>query len=109
MSVENQETSDKNSFSLFNVASELSVGHECRLLSTRSEAWRLAKHQDRCGMCPFVFSPDFCFDSYVEWAMDVPMLWMYRDGRFINPGGRQTFRDFMEGRLDVMPGAIREL
>lgn len=33
---------------------------------------------DRCGTLPFVFDDDFGFDRYVEYALDVPMYFVYR-------------------------------
>ena len=33
---------------------------------------------DRCGTLPFVFDDDFGFNRYVEYALDVPMYFVYR-------------------------------
>ena len=32
----------------------------------------------RCGVLPFVFDEDFGFARYVEYALDVPMYFVYR-------------------------------
>lgn len=51
----------------------------------------------RTGNLPFVFEPDMSFEKYVDYAMDVPMYFVYRDGKYINALG-QSWRDFMEVR-----------
>ncbi|HUN50756.1 MAG TPA: glutamate-cysteine ligase family protein, partial [Candidatus Sulfotelmatobacter sp.] len=71
-------------------------------LSYRSQIWT-DTDPDRSGMIPFVFAPDFGFERYVDWALDVPMYFVYRQGRYIDASG-QSFRDFMAGRLPALPG-----
>jgi glutamate--cysteine ligase len=71
--------------------------------SMRSEVWR-DTDPNRTGMLPFVFEPGMGFDAYVEYALDVPMYFVYRDGRYIDVAGA-SFRDFLEGRLAELPGA----
>ncbi|ATG48074.1 glutamate--cysteine ligase [Celeribacter ethanolicus] len=70
--------------------------------SWRSRIWR---HLDasRTGMLPFVFEDGMGFERYVEYALDVPMYFVYRDGKYINALG-QSFRDFLKGELPAMPG-----
>jgi glutamate--cysteine ligase len=56
---------------------------------------------DRTGMLPFVFEPEFGYRDYVEWALDVPLLFFVRDGRY-EAGDGTTFRSFMtQGRANV--------
>ena len=71
-------------------------------LSLRSEVWR---HTDRArtGMLPFVFEPGMSFERYADYALSVPMYFIYRDGRYIDVAGA-SFKDFMEGRLPALPG-----
>ena len=78
----------------------------------------------RTGDLPFVFEPGFGFEQcvhfrlnvrrnrlttcallrrYVDYVLDVPMYFVYRDGNYIDASG-QSFRDFMEGRLPAYPG-----
>ncbi|MBE7635603.1 glutamate--cysteine ligase [Sneathiella sp. P13V-1] len=71
-------------------------------LSHRSYIWT-DTDPDRTGMLPFVFEDGFSFEQYVDYALDVPMYFVYRDGRYIDASG-QSFRDFMEGRLPALPG-----
>jgi glutamate--cysteine ligase len=70
--------------------------------SLRSEIWRHTDPQ-RSGMLPFVFEPGMSFDRYVEYALDVPMYFVFRDGRYIDVAGA-SFRDFMAGTLPQLPG-----
>ncbi len=76
-------------------------------LSYRSAIW-LDTDADRTGMLPFVFEDGFGFERYVDYALDVPMYFVYRDGRYIDATG-QSFRDFMEGRLPALPGELPTL
>jgi glutamate--cysteine ligase len=71
-------------------------------LSWRSRIWR-DLDAARTGMLPFVFEDGFGFERYVDYALDVPMYFVYRQGRYIDALG-QSFRDFMEGRLPALPG-----
>lgn len=70
--------------------------------SWRSKIWR---HLDdsRTGMLPFVFDEGFGFEAYVQYALDVPMYFVYRDGEYINALG-MSFRDFLQGKLPALPG-----
>jgi glutamate--cysteine ligase len=72
--------------------------------SYRSHVWTDVD-PDRCGMLPFVFEQGFGFERYVDWMLDVPMYFVYRDGRYVDCAG-QSFRDFMAGRLPALPGAM---
>jgi glutamate--cysteine ligase len=70
--------------------------------SLRSEVWR-DTDPNRTGMLPFVFEAGMGFEAYAEYALDVPMYFVYRDGRYIDVAGA-SFRDFLGGRLDRLPG-----
>lgn len=67
------------------------------LLSWRSDIWRDTDNQ-RAGILPFVFAKDFGFADYVEWALDVPMYFILRDGSY-HDCTHVTFRQFMNGAL----------
>jgi glutamate--cysteine ligase len=75
--------------------------------SWRSRVWR---HLDdaRTGMIPFVFEDDFGFERWVEYALDVPMYFVYRDGEYVDALG-QSFRDFLKGELPALPGEMPTL
>ncbi len=71
-------------------------------LSYRSEVWRDTDNQ-RAGMLPFAFEQGFGFEQYVDYALDVPMYFVMRDGKYINTSG-ESFRAFLDGRLPQLPG-----
>ncbi len=71
-------------------------------LSYRSHIWT-DTDPDRCGMLPFVFEPGMGFERYADYLLDMPMYFVYRDGRYLDASG-QSFRDFMAGRLPALPG-----
>ena len=70
--------------------------------SWRSRVWR-DLDADRTGMLPFVFEDGFGFERWVEYALDVPMYFVYRDGKYIDALG-MSFRDFLKGELPALPG-----
>ena len=73
-------------------------------LSYRSQIWTDVD-PDRCGTLPFVFEDGFGFERWVDYILDVPMYFVYRDGTYINAAGH-SFRDFMAGKLEVLPGEL---
>ena len=79
------------------------TGHK----SWRSRIWRSLDPQ-RTGLLPFVFNEGFGFEAWAEYALDVPMYFVYRDGNYINALG-QSFRDFMKGELPALPGELPTL
>src|SRR5947209_9681551 len=70
--------------------------------SFRSHIWE-DTDPDRTGMLPFVFDEGFGFERYCDYALDVPMYFVFRDGHYIDAAG-QSFRDFIDGRLPALPG-----
>ncbi|MGD0639816.1 MAG: glutamate--cysteine ligase [Roseiarcus sp.] len=72
------------------------------LLSARSEIWR---HTDgaRTGMLPFAFESGMGFERYVDYALDVPLYFVKRDGVYHEVAGA-SFRDLLAGRLKALPG-----
>ncbi|MEL6167087.1 MAG: glutamate--cysteine ligase [Pseudomonadota bacterium] len=75
--------------------------------SWRSRIWR-SLDADRTGTLPFVFEDGFGFERWVDYGLDVPMYFVYRDGTYIDARG-QSFRDFLAGRLPALPGEIPTL
>ncbi|MEM6439369.1 MAG: glutamate--cysteine ligase [Pseudomonadota bacterium] len=71
-------------------------------MSWRSRIWR-DLDAARTGTLPFVFEDGFGFERYADYALDVPMYFVYRDGEYIDALG-QSFRDFMAGKLPALPG-----
>ncbi len=72
--------------------------------SYRSRIW-LDTDKSRTGMLPFAFEQGFGFEQYVDYALDVPMYFVYRDGQYLDATGK-SFRDFLAGKLDVVPGVV---
>jgi glutamate--cysteine ligase len=70
--------------------------------SFRSHIWE-DTDPDRTGMLPFVFEDGFGYERYCDYMLDVPMYFVYRDGRYIDVAG-ESFRAFLEGKLPQMPG-----
>ncbi|MDR6104310.1 glutamate--cysteine ligase [Agrobacterium larrymoorei] len=78
-------------------SSPFTEGKPNGLLSWRGDIWRDTDNQ-RSGVLPFTFNPDFGFKDYVEWALDVPMYFIVRDGKY-RDCTNITFRQFMAGAL----------
>ena len=75
--------------------------------SWRSRIWR-GLDDARTGMLPFVFEEGFGYQRWVDYVLDVPMYFVYRDGAYIDARG-QSFRDFLAGRLPALPGEMPTL
>ncbi|MCW3836609.1 glutamate--cysteine ligase [Sphingomonas canadensis] len=73
-------------------------------LSFRSNIWS-DTDPARTGMLPFVFEQGFGYERYADYALDVPMYFVYRDGRYIDAAGL-SFRDFLKGELPALPGEL---
>ena len=76
------------------------------------KSWRAHIWQNldaaRTGMLPFVFEDGFGYEAWVDYVLDVPMYFVYRDGKYIDALG-QSFRDFLDGRLPALPGEVPTL
>lgn len=73
-------------------------------LSYRSHIWS-DTDPHRTGMLPFVFEDGFGYERYVDYMLDVPMYFVFRDGRYIDAAG-QSFRAFLKGELPALPGEL---
>ncbi|MEO0642798.1 MAG: glutamate--cysteine ligase [Pseudomonadota bacterium] len=71
-------------------------------LSYRSHIWS-DTDPHRTGMLPFVFEEGFGYERWAQYMLDVPMYFVFRDGKYIDAAGL-SFRDFMDGKLEVLPG-----
>ena len=70
--------------------------------SWRSRIWR-DLDAARTGTLSFFFEDGMGFQRYVDYALDVPMYFVYRDGNYVDALG-QSFRDFLKGELPALPG-----
>ena len=75
--------------------------------SYRAEIWR-DTDPDRTGLLPFAFEHGMGFERYVDYALDVPMYFVYRNGRYIDVAGA-SFRDFLAGKFAGAPGRASDL
>ncbi|MPS70342.1 MAG: glutamate--cysteine ligase [Novosphingobium sp.] len=83
-------------------ASPFTEGKPNGFLSYRSHIWS-DTDPARTGMLPFVFEDGFGYERYVDYMLDVPMYFVFRDGKYIDAAGH-SFRDFLKGKLSVLPG-----
>src|SRR6476469_7404398 len=79
-------------------------GKDSGYKSYRSHIWT-DTDPDRCGMLPFVFEEGFGFERYADYMLDVPMYFVYRDGKYIDAAG-QSFKDYLQGKLPARPGEL---
>jgi glutamate--cysteine ligase len=82
--------------------SPFTEGRPNGFLSFRSHIWS-DTDAARTGMLPFVFEDAFGYERYLDYALDVPMYFIFRDGRYVDAAG-QSFRDFLRGELPALPG-----
>ncbi len=76
--------------------SPLLDGKPSGFLSTRGEIWSRTD-PDRTGLLPFLDNPEAGFTDYVEYALDVPMYFIVRDGEYLDLTRQPfRFRDFLE-------------
>ncbi len=71
-------------------------------LSYRSQIWTDVDNA-RAGMLPWVFEDGMGFERYVDYALKVPMYFVYREGRYIDVAGK-CFQDFLDGRIPELKG-----
>jgi glutamate--cysteine ligase len=88
-------------------ASPFTEGRLNGFKSMRSEVW-LDTDKARTGMLPFAFERGMGYERYVDYALSVPMYFVYRSGRYIDASG-MSFKDFLEGRLPALPGELPTL
>jgi len=67
-------------------------------VSSRAQVWEHTD-PDRSGFIPGVFEPGFGYQAYAEYALDVPMFFIHRNGHYLDYSGR-SFRRFLEEGLD---------
>ena len=82
--------------------SPLTEGKPNGYKSFRSHIWE-DTDPHRTGMLPFVFEDGFGYERYLDYALDVPMYFVFRNGKYVDVAG-ESFRDFLEGALPQLPG-----
>ncbi|RXH93893.1 hypothetical protein DVH24_015960 [Malus domestica] len=84
--------------------SPFTEGKPSGFLCTRSEIYTDVD-KDRTGMLPFVFHDSFGFERYVDYALDIPMYFVYRNKNYFDCTD-MTFREFMAGKRCCIPGEV---
>ena len=79
-------------------------GQDSGFASYRYAVWNEVD-PDRCGLLPFVFEPDFGYRRWVEYALDVPMFFVRRSGRYLE-AHHLTFRRYMREGLDGIRATV---
>lgn len=82
--------------------SALIEGQRSGWCSWRANIWT-DTDADRTGLLQFVFEDGFGFERYRDYMLDVPMYFVKRGEQYIDAAGH-SFRDFLDGRLGVLPG-----
>lgn len=67
--------------------------------STRAAAW-LATDDDRTGISPPALMEEFSPAAFVAYALEVPMIFAQRDGRYLDGPTGMKFGDFLEHGSD---------
>lgn len=80
--------------------SPLRRGQPTGLLSYRSHIWTQVDDA-RCGYVPAMLDGSFSYRAYVEWALDAPLLFLRRGGRYLYP--KLTFRQLLQQGHDGQP------
>jgi glutamate--cysteine ligase len=74
-------------------------------LSYRGYVWT-DTDRHRCGLLPFAFRRDASFEDYVKWALDVPLYFTLRAGRYRTEVTGVPFRRFLETGIDGTPATL---
>ena len=77
-------------------------GKPSGLLSTRAQAWTDTDNA-RCGVPACVFEPDFGYEQWIDYILDVPMYFLHRGDDYIDVTGK-SFRQFMKGEMAGFEG-----
>ena len=82
------------------------AGQHWGLRSHRNETW-LSVDDDRCGLLPFVWDNDFGYERYIAYILDVPLLFLQREGRFVSAEG-MTFRQLVDRGWHGTPATMAD-
>ena len=66
-------------------------------LSYRAKVWQ---NTSRAGL-PKFFLEDMNFEKYVDFAIDMPLLFVLKNSKYLNAEGKK-FKDFMDGKLSIL-------
>jgi len=77
-------------------------GKQSGYLSSRAMVWTDTDPY-RTGVPQIVFDHDFGYDKWLDYVLEVPMYFVYREGKYIDVAG-SSFLDFMNGNLRGFEG-----
>jgi glutamate--cysteine ligase len=86
--------------------SPLVDGRPSGFKSFRYQVWKEVDDR-RSGLLRVMFEPGFTFERYVDWIVNVPLVFVRRHGRYADPEGR-TFADLMAGGLEGEPASMQD-
>ena len=79
-------------------------GKPSNFLSLRTEVWRNTD-PSRCGVPTCIFDNNFGYEMWVDYLLNVPMYFIYRDGHYHDVAG-SSFNDFLTGKLKNFEGIM---
>ena len=86
--------------------SPFSGGKPNGFLSYRAQVWDYTD-PDRCGFLPFIFDEGFGFERWVDYLLDVPMYFIYRDEQYFSSNGI-TFAEFIGGKHPTLKPTMND-
>ena len=75
-------------------------GEPSKYKSLRSHFWHQTD-SDRTGIIPFVFDKNFNFETYLDYALDIPMYFIKRNNQYIDMTGI-SFNQFLRGKKNKL-------
>lgn len=85
--------------------SPVRAGKPSGLLSFRNHTWTDVDPA-RCGYPRFFVDGTFTYRTYLEWALDAPLLFLRRGGRYLAP--KLTFRELVRDGFDGKPALFAD-
>jgi glutamate--cysteine ligase len=86
--------------------SPLRNGQPAGVKSFRYYLWRDVD-DSRSGLLRVMFEPGFTYKRYLEWAFSAPLLFVRRQGRYLDPEGR-TFNDVLRDGFAGEPATMQD-
>lgn len=85
--------------------SPLRNGKPSGYMSFRSRVWDEVD-PTRCGYLRSFLDGSFCYQAYLDWALDAPILFLRRRGQYLRP--KLTFRQFMKEGFEGEPADMSD-
>jgi glutamate--cysteine ligase len=85
--------------------SPLLEGKPSGYMSFRNRVWEEVD-PTRCGYLPSFLDGSFSYRTYVEWALDAPLLFLRRRGEYLYP--KMTFRQLLKEGFEDQPADMAD-